>query len=91
MVFSYSKTPVLLFGRTIFETLDYLTSTILLPLGGLLTILFAGYRGGFGPLRLHLEKGVGKIRIKGYWEIVLLFVLPLALMVILINGILNNP
>ena len=90
VVFSYSKNPVLLFGRTIFETLDYLTSTILLPLGGLLTILFAGYRVGFGPLRLHLEKGVGKIRIKGYWEIVLLFVLPLALMVILINGILNN-
>lgn len=33
----------LLFGLNIFETLDKLTSTILLPLGGLLMALFAGY------------------------------------------------
>ena len=91
VVLSYSDNPLLLFERTIFETLDYLTSTILLPLGGLLTIFFAGYVVGFGPLRLHLENGTKKIRIKGYWKFVLLLVLPLALMVILINGILNNP
>jgi NSS family neurotransmitter:Na+ symporter len=33
----------ILFGLNIFETLDKLTSTILLPLGGLLMALFAGY------------------------------------------------
>jgi NSS family neurotransmitter:Na+ symporter len=33
----------IVFGLNIFETLDKLTSTILLPLGGLLMALFAGY------------------------------------------------
>jgi NSS family neurotransmitter:Na+ symporter len=33
----------LVFGLNIFDTLDKLTSTILLPLGGLLMALFAGY------------------------------------------------
>ncbi len=33
----------LVFGLNIFETLDKLTSTILLPLGGLLMAIFAGY------------------------------------------------
>lgn len=33
----------IVFGLTIFETLDKLTSTILLPLGGLLMAIFAGY------------------------------------------------
>jgi len=33
----------LIFGLNIFETLDKLTSTILLPLGGLMMAIFAGY------------------------------------------------
>jgi len=33
----------IIFGLNIFETLDKLTSTILLPLGGLMMALFAGY------------------------------------------------
>jgi neurotransmitter:Na+ symporter, NSS family len=33
----------IVFGLNIFETLDKLTSTILLPLGGLLMAIFAGY------------------------------------------------
>lgn len=90
VVFSYSKEPLLIFGKTVFETLDYLTSTILLPLGGLLTILFAGYIVRFKPLRMHLEKGAGTITIKHIWKPVLMLVLPLSLVFILINGILKS-
>ncbi|PRX54926.1 sodium-dependent transporter [Flagellimonas meridianipacifica] len=90
VVLSYNDDPLLFFGRTVFETLDYLTSTILLPLGGLLTILFAGYVVGFGRLSSHLEKGDNKIRIKRYWKPILMLVLPLSLVFILINGILKN-
>ena len=39
---SWSNVKII-FGLNIFETLDKLTSTILLPLGGLLMALFAGY------------------------------------------------
>lgn len=41
--FNEWKAVKIIFGLNIFETLDKLTSTILLPLGGLLMAIFAGY------------------------------------------------
>jgi neurotransmitter:Na+ symporter, NSS family len=41
--FNEWKNIKIVFGLNIFETLDKLTSTILLPLGGLLMAIFAGY------------------------------------------------
>ena len=41
--FNEWKDIKIVFGLNIFETLDKLTSTILLPLGGLLMAVFAGY------------------------------------------------
>jgi neurotransmitter:Na+ symporter, NSS family len=41
--FNYWSDVKLLFGLSIFDTLDKLTSTILLPLGGLLMAIFAGF------------------------------------------------
>ncbi|MDZ4142634.1 MAG: sodium-dependent transporter [Methylotenera sp.] len=41
--FNEWKGVKIIFGLNIFETLDKLTSTILLPLGGLLMAIFAGY------------------------------------------------
>ncbi|MDI1362932.1 sodium-dependent transporter [Methylotenera sp.] len=41
--FNEWKAIKIIFGLNIFETLDKLTSTILLPLGGLLMAIFAGY------------------------------------------------
>lgn len=41
--FNEWKEIKIIFGLNIFETLDKLTSTILLPLGGLLMAIFAGY------------------------------------------------
>lgn len=41
--FNEWKDIKIVFGLNIFETLDKLTSTILLPLGGLLMAIFAGY------------------------------------------------
>ncbi len=41
--FNEWKEVKVIFGLNIFETLDKLTSTILLPLGGLLMAIFAGY------------------------------------------------
>ena len=41
--FNEWKEVKIILGLNIFETLDKLTSTILLPLGGLLMAIFAGY------------------------------------------------
>jgi neurotransmitter:Na+ symporter, NSS family len=41
--FNEWKTIKIIFGLNIFDTLDKLTSTVMLPLGGLLMAIFAGY------------------------------------------------
>lgn len=41
--FNAWKTVTIVFGLNIFDTLDKLTSTLLLPLGGLFMAIFAGY------------------------------------------------
>lgn len=53
----------LVFGLNIFESLDKLTSTILLPLGGLLMAIFAGYfmRKEHVQEELHLSDGVFRL------------------------------
>ncbi len=89
-VFSYSDNPFLLFDKTVFEVLDYVTSTILLPLGGLLTVLFAGHIVGYKKLRIHLLEGTKTMKLQGLWKIVLIWILPLSLITILLNGLLNT-
>ncbi|PIB38442.1 sodium-dependent transporter [Maribacter sp. 4G9] len=89
-VFSYADNPLLLFGKTVFETLDYTTSSLLLPLSGLLIVVFAGHIIGFTKLRSHLTAESKTLKIGAYWKIILLWILPLALLIILINGLLNT-
>ncbi|MGB5818615.1 MAG: sodium-dependent transporter [Saonia sp.] len=90
VVFSYADHPFQLFGKTVFGLLDYLTSTILLPLGGLLTVLFAGYVIGYDRLRSQLLNGNGTLKIRGYWKLILIGLLPLTLIIILCNGLFNT-
>jgi len=84
-VFSFNilSEPVL-FGKTFFDLLDYLTSNIMLPLGGLLISLFAGY---FLPRaaseeELHLDP-----RLYAGWRFLVRFVAPLAVTLIFLNAI----
>ena len=51
---SWSNVKIV-FGLNIFETLDKLTSTILLPLGGLMMALFAGYVMKKGHVQEELD------------------------------------
>lgn len=90
VVFSYSGDPILIFGSTIFDFLDFLTTTILLPLGGLLMVWFAGRVVGFDKLRTQLLLGTRNVKIHGYWRFALLWVLPILILVILMNGLLGN-
>ena len=90
VVFSYSDSPFLIFGKTVFEVLDYMTSTIMLPLGGLLTVLFAGHVIGYKRLKVHLLEGTQTLKLRSFWKVVLIWILPLSLIFILVNGLLNT-
>jgi NSS family neurotransmitter:Na+ symporter len=73
------------FGMTIFDNLDYLTSKIMLPLGGLLMALFVGYvvKKSIVEKELNANKNVVE-----FWFIIIKVLSPLMLILIFIQGIL---
>ncbi|MBZ0096457.1 MAG: sodium-dependent transporter [Sulfuricella sp.] len=77
--FSAWKDVRLLFGLGIFDTLDKLTTNILLPLGGLLMALFAGWV----MKTLHVQEELN-ITTQPYrlWRFTIRFVSPLAIIAI---------
>ena len=87
VVFSFSDSPLTLFGITVFDLLDYVTNKIMLPLSGLLIAVFGAYVIGFKKLKAHLELGAGNINIGNYWKYIIRWVIPISLVIILINGI----
>lgn len=69
----------LLFGLNIFDTLDKLTTTILLPLGGLSMAIFAGWV----MKTLHVEDELGlSAPLYRAWRFTIRFVSPLAIVAI---------
>ena len=73
------------FGMTIFDNLDYLTSKIMLPLGGLLMALFVGYVMNKAIVKNELNAGQSIINI---WLMIIKVFSPILLIIIFIQGIL---
>ena len=73
------------FGMTIFDNLDYLTSKIMLPLGGLLMALFVGYVVKKSIVQKELSANK---RLVEFWFVIIKVLSPLLLILIFIQGIL---
>ncbi|MEY3883289.1 MAG: hypothetical protein RLZZ379_567 [Pseudomonadota bacterium] len=77
--FNEWKDIKIIFGLNIFETLDKLTSTILLPLGGLLMAIFAGYF----MKKVHVQEELDlQVKAFKFWQIANNFIAPMAITVI---------
>ncbi len=74
--FSTWKEVEIIFGLGIFDTLDKLTSTVLLPLGGLLMAIFAGYL--MKNKTVQAELGLNDKYFK-FWKIANNIVAPIAI------------
>ncbi len=83
-VFSFSDAEHwTVFGRTVFDSLDYLASNLLLPFGGLLIALFAGWKLPAFVLREELN-----IRHRGFyrlWRFMLRYLSPLAIATVFVG------
>lgn len=77
--FNEWKNVHLLFGLGIFDTLDKLTSTIMLPLGGLAMAIFAGYTMHTRHVQEELDLGTGFFAI---WRFMIRYLAPLAIIAI---------
>ncbi|MFT5758980.1 MAG: NSS family neurotransmitter:Na+ symporter [Alteromonadaceae bacterium] len=76
----------LLKNKTIFESLDYISATILLPLGGLLTAIFVGWR-------LPLSEMKAELSLSGFWlqvwKILIRYLAPIAISIVFITGVMS--
>ena len=75
-----------LFGLTIFDTFDYVSSNILLPLGGILLCIFAGWKLDKSVLHDELSNG-GTIKLKmfRFYIFILKYIAPICILLILLN------
>jgi NSS family neurotransmitter:Na+ symporter len=87
-VFSFniwSGEEMQLFGMTAFDLLDYLTANIMLPLGGLLIAIFAGWFMARNSTVEEFAMGDG-IRYKVWWAVIR-YVTPVAVVLVFLNAI----
>ncbi len=74
------------FNRTVFDSLDFLTSNILLPLGGLLICIFAGWVWGVKPALEEANAGAEGMRCKAVlgaaWKFLVRYVSPVAVVLV---------
>lgn len=69
--------------KTIFDLLDFLTANVMLPLGGLLIALFAGWVMSRDATRDELE--LGDSAAYRLWRFLIRYVTPLAVFIVLLN------
>ena len=70
-------------GKTLFDLYDYLTANIMLPLGGLLTALFAGWILAKEASRAELRMGSSY----GVWRVLIRYVAPVGIAVVFIANL----
>lgn len=79
-----------LFGKNMFDLFDYTTSNIMLPVGGLLIVLFVGWKISREDVQDELFNGGGipfKKTLFNWIMIGIKFLAPIAIAFILLNGI----
>jgi neurotransmitter:Na+ symporter, NSS family len=75
----------LLFGKTMFELLDYITANIMLPLGGLLTAIFAGW---IMSKNNTTEELAIRVPLFNYlWRILIRYITPLGIIIVFLSVI----
>jgi NSS family neurotransmitter:Na+ symporter len=74
-------------GRDLFGLVDFVSGDILLPLGGILVALFAGWAWGFPAFRDEANRGATWLRVPTAWAPFIRFVIPATVAIILLRGL----
>ena len=79
-----------IFGKTIFDTFDFMSSNVFLPIGGLLVVLFVGWKMASKDVKDELSSG-GTIRLNSILfsgiMFIIKFIAPIAISVVLLNSL----
>lgn len=77
---------VLIFGKNFFDLFDYITSNILLPLGGLMMCIFIGYVWGVDKAVAEItQNGRFPFKSRGFWTVAIKVIAPIALVIVFLN------
>ncbi len=80
---------VTLFGMTFFDLFDFASSNVLLPVGGLLIAIFAGWIWGRGKLKEALSNHgtLKNTMVVSVLSLLLRFITPVLVLLVLLNGL----
>ena len=85
-VFSFNIwSDMKVFDKTAFDLLDFLTTNILLPLGGLAIAIFTGWK--VSKTKTMNEVGIDYPFLFNLWLFTLRFLAPIAIIAVLVNGL----
>ena len=85
-VFSFNLLSEFTFFRgTFFDNLDFLTSSVILPIGGLAIVVFAGWVMSQNSTSDQLDSGAG--RVYRMWRFAARYIAPVAVLLIFLNAI----
>jgi len=85
-VFSFNIwSDVKMFDKTVFDMLDFLTTNIMLPMGGLFISIFVGWK--MSESKMMNEVGIDSPILFKFWRFTLRFLAPIAILAVLINGL----
>lgn len=81
---------VTIMGMSIFDTYDWIANNILLPLGGLLTSIFAGYIWKSKNLIKEVNDSDSMVKIGSKYSFVLKYIVPVLILIIMVLNIVNS-
>ncbi len=84
------NTPFIIAGKTVFDAMDFISSNVMLPLGGMLIVIFMGWR--LGKTKFFEEvtnEGKLKSPLKAIIFFIIRYLAPLAIAVVFINGLIK--
>ena len=84
---SMGAVDISVFGMSFFNFLDFMQETFLLPLGGLLTLVFAGYVYKARATRESANRGASHFTLGRTFEILIKYITPASILIILLFGI----
>ena len=84
------NTPFAIGGRTVFDLMDFVSSNILLPLGGVLIVIFVGWRLGKAKFFEEVtNEGTIKASLKKIIFFIIRYLAPIAITIVFVSGLIN--
>lgn len=83
-------TPFVIAGKTMFDAMDFVSSNVMLPIGGMLIVIFVGWKLGKSKFFAELtNEGALKAPLKALIYFIIKYVAPLAIAIVFVKGIIG--